>query len=1222
MKPETKELTNRIAGERDASTPISDSDAPAPAEARVSAEKRRRGSIRLRLASLVIACVLPVWVVAGSLIYYSYQSKRAITERRMMDTARALTAIVDRELENMQASLSALATSPSLASGDLHAFYRQAQVVLEAHPDDDIIVSDATSQELVHTFLPFGVSLPKRAVPQTVHQVYETGKPVITGVYRGAGTGRLQIAVDVPVFRGGRVVYDLAMIAFAGRLATVLSEQRLPPEWVGRILDGNQIVVARTRLAERFVGQPATPAMQLRIGDSAEGMAETPNLEGILMFNSFNRSVMSGWTVIIGVPRAIMMAELWQWLWWTLAGTALLSLTGIALALPIGRSVEQIESGSRRLSEIVESSDDAIISYRFDGIIESWNRGAEQLFGYSATDIVGRQISILVPDDQMNDYADRLQSLRNGGVIEQHKTTRKHKNGSPLPVSLKISPTFDRQGAIVGASAIVRDITNLENAEEALSESEERFRSMYEQAAVGIQQLANDGRLLMVNKALCRMLGYSESELIGRDVIGLTHPDDLARNALLREPMLRGERDSYEAEKRYLHRDGSSVWVHVTSSVVRGASGHPLYRIAIVQDINTRKQAEQELKATANRLKAVLDNAPIGVDIVDRDGRVVESNAEFRRITGFSGDELLGMNFKDITHPEDLQRNLELFDGLTLGATQTYTLEKRYIRKDGESIWVRLIGSELSDEQRIGIVEDITERRRAEQAFAESEERLRTIVELAPDGIFVVSDLGEIIEVNQAACKQLGYTRGQLLQLKIFDFISPRFAQRVAARLRGDVPSGSYESAHVRADGVEVPVELSVTKIMFGGQPAFLGITRDTSDRKRAEEQRAMLEKELRHAQKMEAVGRLAGGIAHDFNNLLMIIQSYTEMLQDSLPADDTLQKNTQEIMAAANRAASLTRQMLAYSRKQILSPVVLELNVVIDETAKMLRRLIGEDIELRVSAAESLWAIEADSDQIVQVLMNLCVNARDAMPRGGTLTVATGNVTVKEGSIGGQPPGVVPGDYVRLSVADTGTGISKEMQGRIFDPFFTTKEVGKGTGLGLAMVYGIVKQSGGHVWVDSELGRGTCFTIYLPRTKRAIVPEMPAKTEAQPRGTGTILVAEDEEALRVAMCGYLRSLGYTVLEASSGKQALSIASQEGHIDLLITDLVMPGMNGRELSQLLGSLRLDLRTICMSGYSDDPVSRHDINELGAAFLQKPFSLGTLARKVRGTLRPD
>ena len=227
------------------------------------------------------------------------------------------------------------------------------------------------------------------------------------------------------------------------------------------------------------------------------------------------------------------MAEVWHWLWWTIAGTALLSLAGIALALPIGRSVERTERRSRRLSAIVESSDDAIVSYGFDGIIESWNRGAERLFGYSATEIVGRQISILVPDDQLNDYVDRMQRLRNGELIEQPRTTRKHKNGSPLPVSLKISPTFDRQGAIVGASAIVRDITNLKNAEDALRESEERFRSMYEHAAVGMQQLANDGCLLMVNKAMCRMLGYGERELISRNVMELTHPDDRVRDTAL-----------------------------------------------------------------------------------------------------------------------------------------------------------------------------------------------------------------------------------------------------------------------------------------------------------------------------------------------------------------------------------------------------------------------------------------------------------------------------------------------------------------------------------------------------------------------------------------------------------------------------------------------------------------------------------------------------------------
>jgi CheY-like chemotaxis protein len=325
--------------------------------------------------------------------------------------------------------------------------------------------------------------------------------------------------------------------------------------------------------------------------------------------------------------------------------------------------------------------------------------------------------------------------------------------------------------------------------------------------------------------------------------------------------------------------------------------------------------------------------------------------------------------------------------------------------------------------------------------------------------------------------------------------------------------------------------------------------------------------------------------------------------------------------MKAAERAASLTGQMLAFSRKQITSPVVLDLNAVIDETAKMLKRLIGEDIEFRLSAAAPLWAIEADEDQMVQVLMNLCVNARDAMPQGGTLTIATGNVMVKEGSIDGRSY-VPPGDYVKLSVTDTGTGVSKEMQERIFEPFFTTKEVGKGTGLGLATVYGVVKQSGGYVWVDSELGQGACFTIYLPRVKGAIALDMSAQAEGLPPGTETLLVAEDEEALKEAMCGYLRGLGYTVLEANSGRQALSIASQhEGAIDLLITDLVMPKMSGRELSQMLGSLRPDLKTIYMSGYTDDAVVRHGISELGVTFLQKPFSLGTLARKVRDTLVP-
>ncbi len=382
---------------------------------------------------------------------------------------------------------------------------------------------------------------------------------------------------------------------------------------------------------------------------------------------------------------------------------------------------------------------------------------------------------------------------------------------------------------------------------------------------------------------------------------------------------------------------------------------------------------------------------------------------------------------------------------------------------------------------------------------------------------------------------------------------------------------------------------------------------------------RLELEQQLRQAQKMEAVGRLAGGIAHDFNNLLMVIQSYTEMLQDSLPAQDGLRKNTEQVLKAAHRATSLTGQMLAFSRKQITSPVVLDLNAVIDDTTKMLKRLIGEDIEVRVDAAESLWMISADSDQIVQVLMNLCVNSRDAMPQGGMITIATENITVKKGGIDGHPY-IAPGEYVKLSVTDTGTGISKEQQEQIFEPFFTTKEVGKGTGLGLSMVYGIVKQAGGYVWVDSELGQGACFTVCLPRAKGVIAYGASEKADVQTRGMGTLLVVEDEEAVREALCGYLSSLGYTVLGASSGQQALSIASEyKEQIDLLITDVVMPQMSGRELSQTLGSLHPSLKTIHMSGYTDDAVLRHGIKDMDTSFLQKPFNLSTLARKVRETL---
>jgi CheY-like chemotaxis protein len=368
-------------------------------------------------------------------------------------------------------------------------------------------------------------------------------------------------------------------------------------------------------------------------------------------------------------------------------------------------------------------------------------------------------------------------------------------------------------------------------------------------------------------------------------------------------------------------------------------------------------------------------------------------------------------------------------------------------------------------------------------------------------------------------------------------------------------------------------------------------------------------------------VGRLAGGIAHDFNNLLMVIRSYAEIIDDGLAPYEPSHRSLQAIMKAADRGARLTGQMLAFSRKQVLSPVPLDLNAAVAESAKMLRRLIGEDIDLRVNPAEPAWTVRADPDQVAQVLMNLSVNARDAMPEGGTLTIATHNIHTDEVFLAGHPY-VPAGEYVALSVADTGVGMSEAVQENIFEPFFTTKEVGKGTGLGLSTVYGIVKQSGGYLEVQSEAGHGAKFTVYLPKIEEEVAGSpQPSAAEQLHRGTETLLLVEDEDALRESLREFLVAMGYKVIAAASGQEALDKAAYADHIDLMITDLIMPRMSGRELADKILRLRPGLKAIFISGYTDDVEVRQQAQGFCIAFLQKPFSLASLAMKVRELLGP-
>jgi len=404
--------------------------------------------------------------------------------------------------------------------------------------------------------------------------------------------------------------------------------------------------------------------------------------------------------------------------------------------------------------------------------------------------------------------------------------------------------------------------------------------------------------------------------------------------------------------------------------------------------------------------------------------------------------------------------------------------------------------------------------------------------------------------------------------------------------------------------------EVSAELVELDGVPCILAITQDVTEAKQLEEQ-------FRQAQKMEAVGRLAGGIAHDFNNMLSVIIGYSELLQERLETDPA-RKSVDEIKKAADRAASLTRRLLAFSRQQILAPRVLNLNGVVDNLTTMLRHMIGEDIDLVFTPGPSLGSVRADPVQIEQIIMNLAVNARDAMPQGGKLVIETSNADL-DVTFASSHPSVRPGAYVLLAVSDTGSGMDQDTMLHIFEPFFTTKELGKGTGLGLSTVYGIVNQSEGSIWVHSELGKGTTLQVYLPR-----VDEAPSVDSARPgaslgRGTETVLVVEDEEPLRILVAGILKNNGYTVLQATDGEEALNVAKKQGHIDLLMTDVVMPGLSGSEVASRMRVLLPNLRVLYISGYTSDLITDHGVLATNARLLEKPFTKHSLLNKVRMAL---
>ena len=642
----------------------------------------------------------------------------------------------------------------------------------------------------------------------------------------------------------------------------------------------------------------------------------------------------------------------------------------------------------------------------------------------------------------------------------------------------------------------------------------------------------------------------------------------------------------------------------------------------------TLSRVQWDLEESERRYREIFENAKDAIYVHDLNGRYTLVNPAAEELSGYSRDEILQLSVFEMASPEHVELICNsLKQKLTDHAPTTYEIEA--IRKDGTRVPVE-VSSRLiyRDGRPIGVqgsVRDISERRRAEEVVRASEQRFRDLVENANDIIFTCDMLGNITSLNRAGERVTGYTAEEALKMNFAQAVSPDDIAKVRhmlSRKRAADVATVYDLELITKSGGRAAVEISSRAILKDGQAVGVqGIARDITDRQRMENDLRTSQAQLQQSQRLEAVGQLAGGVAHDFNNLLTAIIGYSDFALRKMRANNPIRRDIEEIKKAANRAATLTRQLLAFSRKQILKPEVLDLNLVVGDMHKLLERLIGEDIDLVTTLGSDTDPVKADRGQLEQIIMNLVVNARDAMPFGGSVTIETANVVFDEAYTSEHVP-VKPGKYAMLAVSDSGLGMDANTQLHIFEPFFTTKELGKGTGLGLSTVYGIVKQSGGFIWVYSELNVGTTFKIYLPSlTELHFDQELtsidtPERTEAS-----TVLLVEDDPLVRNVALRALESAGYKVLESGNGHGALAMAhSCDDEIDLLITDVVMPLMGGRELAQELSALHPKTSILFMSGYTDDAVVRHGIMDKDIEYLQKPFTAESLVRRVGEVLR--
>jgi PAS domain S-box-containing protein len=913
------------------------------------------------------------------------------------------------------------------------------------------------------------------------------------------------------------------------------------------------------------------------------------------------------------------------------------------------RQIQELKIDYSQLeNKLLESRSftEEIMSYMTEGLVLTDTRGnvifinqrLSEMLGYLSEEIIGKCWSDLVPADQ-HTIAKEAEARRSQGHTDRYEIILHRKDGHRFLVLIGAGPRFDRQsGEFIGTMGVVTDITDRKQAEKALQNSEAKFRFLTENMNDILWLLDKAFNTTYVSPSIEKVLGYTPEERKRQLFEDQVTPESLRHVLEKFHEELQHDKEkgidperSITIEVEYYHKDGYTVWIENNAKAIRDEAGEIIGIYGVSRDISKRKKAEERLEDQTKKLRDIFEKAADGICVCQNipDEPYVKFthwNPRMTEITGYTMEEMNQAGWYQSMYPDPeiqqkaIERMAQMREGDDIQAEE-WIITTKSGEKKVLSISTSVVKKEDANINVLGVMQDITERKQIQDALKESEEKYKLLAENSGDVIYKVNIVDERFTYISPSIKEMfGYTADECLSLKSRDIMTEESHLKQARSLlnaveRGRINSEILELEAVHKDGYIIPAEINA-RIIYAenGTPLeIIGVARNITERKRIEEK-------LRQAQKMESIGILVGGIAHEFNNMLGVILGHTELALLQADENHDLHDDLKEIQKAAKRSADITKQLLAFARKEIISPKKLDLNDTVESMLNMLRRLIGEDIDLIWKPAAYVWPVKMDPSQIDQILANLCINAKDAIDGVGKLTIATGKKSFDE-EYCKENFGFIPGDFVLLTVSDNGCGMDKETLDNLFEPFFTTKEVGKGTGLGLATIYGIVKQNNGFINVYSEPGQGSTFKIYLPRffadeDTNMTVPEK----KAPAGGTETILLVEDEPSILRMTRMMLERKGYTVLSAATPTAAIEKAkNHSGSIDLLMTDVVMPEMNGRDLSRQITDLYPDIRLLFMSGYTANVIAHQGVLDDGVAFIQKPFSMADITEKVRELL---